>query len=105
MGGPLLLVNGGPPHPAYEEIIRIDPARVVLAGGEGALPAAVRSATEALFTGPLTTPSPATTDAQPTPTVPENLRQLQEPPPPTDEPYIEQEAPRSTELPWLEGSP
>jgi putative cell wall-binding protein len=103
MGGPLLLVHGGPPHPAYEEIVRIDPAHVLLAGGEGALPAVVRSATEALFTGPLTTPSsPTTTEAEPTPTVPENLRQLQEPTRPSDEPYIEQEAPRSTELPWLE---
>jgi putative cell wall-binding protein len=106
MGGPLLLVHGGPPHPAYEEIVRIDPARVVLAGGEGALPAAVKNAAEALFTGPLTTPpSAARTEAQPTPTVPEDLLQLQEPPQPTDEPYIEQEDPRSTELPWLEGSP
>jgi ell wall binding domain 2 (CWB2) len=32
-GVPLLHVNGGPPHPAHEEIIRIDPARMVLAGG------------------------------------------------------------------------
>jgi hypothetical protein len=58
---------------------------MVLAGGGGALPAAIRSAIEALFTGPLTTPpSPTGTEAQPTPTVPEDLRQLQEPPPPTD---------------------
>jgi hypothetical protein len=88
-----------------EEIVSIDPGRVVLAGGEGCTSGAVKGATEALFTGPLTTPpSPTRTEAQPTPTVPEALRQLQEPPPTTDEPYIEQEAPRSTELPWLKNS-
>jgi hypothetical protein len=74
-------MNGDPPQPANEEIVRPTVS-------EWSWPAVGCTASrsqkchEALFTGSLTTPtSPARTEAQPTPTMPEDLLQLQKPPP------------------------